>query len=85
MCTIVNYQPCHHYRWFLKPDYSQSYLVKRITGNSCSPIIELSMKINGSTEIFKIKTLTQITKGSGKIYVEVVAIMTNLKFIFQKI
>ena len=72
MCTIVNYQPCHHYRWFLKPDYSKAYSVKKITGNICSPVIEVSTKINRTTEVYKIKTVKEITKDSGKIYVEVV-------------
>ena len=68
MCSFVNYQPCHHYRWYLKPDYSKTYMVKKIARKSCEPIIQVSMELNGTKEIFKIENQKQITRTHGSIF-----------------
>ena len=60
MCSIVNYQPCHHYRWYLKPGHSKTYMVKTIAGKSCEPVIQVTMELNGTKEIFKIENQNQI-------------------------
>ena len=47
-------------------------MVKKIAGKSCEPVIQVSMELNGTKEIFKIENQKQITRIYGSIFFDIV-------------